>query len=76
MEKDKNNIHETQTSRIETARSGSFQPLFEDAQRIEGGGAPQKVIWHTLPKGIRVIGYIFTGLVVAMLLIALSTNFY
>ncbi|WP_139998676.1 hypothetical protein [Paenibacillus paridis] len=74
MKNNKNNLHETQTSRMESV--SSFHPLFEDAQRIEGGGVPQKVIWHTLPKGIRVIGYIFTGLVVAMLLIALSTNFY
>ncbi|WP_169082902.1 hypothetical protein [Paenibacillus sp. PL91] len=76
MDKEPNNIHETQPSANDTGRSGSFDPQFEDAQRIEGGGAPQKIIWNTLPKGIRVIGYVFAAAVVAMLVFALSTNFY
>jgi len=70
-----NNLHETQTTmKVETA-SSSFNPLFDDARRIEGGQSPQKVIWSTLPKGIRVLGYFFIAAVIGMLLFALSTNF-
>jgi hypothetical protein len=76
MDKKPNNIHETQASTNDTGRSGSFDPQFEDAQRIEGGGAPQKIIWSTLPTGIRVIGYVFAAIVVAMLVFAISTNFF
>ncbi|OBZ17051.1 MULTISPECIES: hypothetical protein [Bacillales] len=76
MDKKSGSIHETQASKTDTGRNGSFDPLFEDAQRIEGGGPPQKVIWHTLPKGIRVIGYFFAAIVVAMVVFALSTNFF
>jgi len=72
---DVNNLHETQPStKIETT-SRSFNPLFEDAKRIEGGHSSQKVIWSTLPKGIRVLGYFFIAIVIGMLLFAVSTNF-
>ncbi|OMF21460.1 hypothetical protein BK133_28245 [Paenibacillus sp. FSL H8-0548] len=75
MENETKNLHETLSSRAEVTPASPINPLFEDAQRIEGGGTPKKIVWNTLPTGIRVIGYIITALVIGMLLFALSTNY-
>jgi t-SNARE complex subunit (syntaxin) len=75
MENQPNRTHETQGTTDDQPISSSINPMFENAQRIEGGSAPKKIIWNTLPKAIRVFGYIIITIIIVMVIFALATNF-
>jgi hypothetical protein len=63
---DNQNIHETKLSDVYEVTTSATNTSFEEAQRIEGGGRPNKVFFKQLPKPIRIFGYFFIG---AMLII-------
>lgn len=48
--------------------------LFEDAQRIEGGGPIKKVDINSLPKPIRIFRYFILIIFFGMLIIVLVTS--
>lgn len=75
MDKQPNRTHETQGTTDDLPISSSINPMIEDAQRIEGESAPKKIIWSTLPKAIRVFGYIIITIMIVMVIFALATNF-
>jgi hypothetical protein len=61
-------MHETQKVREPVpAEAQSTFPMLEGAQRIEGGGPPQRVVLSQLPKPIRFIGYGIYGAAFLML---------
>ncbi|MNP32505.1 hypothetical protein D3C76_1256880 [compost metagenome] len=75
MENDNSN-HQTQSdtnySEVENAQVHS---MIEEAQRIEGGGPPQKVDLQSLPKPIRMFGYFFIAMMIVMVVFAILSNY-
>ncbi|MCR8843314.1 hypothetical protein NQ117_06430 [Paenibacillus sp. SC116] len=74
---DDRNIHETQRTEDNSELiASSTTSIFEDAQRIEGIGKPQKMILSALPRPLRVFGYFFITIMVLFAVFALLSSWF
>ncbi|TVX92646.1 hypothetical protein [Paenibacillus agilis] len=71
------NIHETQrTADNSELIDSSTTSTLEDAQRIEGIGKTQKIVFSVLPKPVRIFGYFFITIIVLFAVFALLSSWF